>query len=155
MSFLRSSFLDVLSASFSKFLPKSTSALLCLRMQIGRRDYTERGGNSNKLGTQCIICQSECVLCDPTVGSLSHRYYESFGIPIPETSVCSLLRNCFAIVCEHGPFEFTITPIANAPTNDRSITKHVWDLMRLSFTKTYSDCIFNREIIWYTFLESI
>lgn len=40
---------------------------------------------------------------------------------MPETSGRSLLRNCFAIVRDAAPFEFTVVPIANAPANDRSI----------------------------------
>jgi len=43
---------------------------------------------------------------------------------LPWTSICSLLRNCFAIVPGAVPLEFT-APIANAPANDRSIGEHV------------------------------
>jgi len=150
-----SSFLDVFFATFPKFLPESISALLCPRLQIGHRDYRERGGSSNKLGTRNASYASRNAFCVTPLSALPHRYYESFGIPIPVTSVCTLLRNCFAIVCDYGPFEFTVPPITNAPTNDRSITERVRDLMRLSSTEIYSDCTFNREIyIRNIFLES-
>lgn len=70
---------------------------------------------------------------------------EFWSIPVPETSACSLLRNCFTIVRDTAPFEFTVTPIANAPANDRSIREHVRDLNNaiLLFLKLVPPAVFS------------